>query len=78
MYLIRDTGYLNQAFDDILAFDINNEFVKPGTLWDDIESYIQDYNLENWALTENDDEADAIMDDEDEEATKSKHIRITI
>jgi len=33
---------------------------------------------EKWTLTENEDEADNIMDDDEEGQTKSKHIRLTI
>ena len=52
--------------------------IKPGTIWDDIEEYIQMNELtEKWALTENEDDADDIMDDEEEE-TRAKHIRLTI
>lgn len=35
-------------------------------------------NLEGWAVTEQDDDADDIMDNDDEEAEKAKHIRLTI
>lgn len=64
---MRETGFVDQAFDDIMAYDINLDTIKPGTIWDDIEEYIQINELtEKWILTENEDEADDIMDDEEE------------
>jgi hypothetical protein len=54
------------------------DLIKPGTIWDDIEEYIQMNDLKDkWVLTENEDDADDIMDDEEEE-TRAKHIRLTI
>ena len=52
--------------------------INPGTIFDDIQEYIEDQNLEGWAVTEQDDEADDIIDDDDQDATKNKHIRLTI
>jgi hypothetical protein len=34
--LIRETGFANVAYDDILSYDINISAVKPGTIFDDI------------------------------------------
>lgn len=34
--LIRETGFANVAYDDILSYDINIATVKPGTIFDDI------------------------------------------
>lgn len=62
-----------------MAYDINLDTIKPGTIWDDIEEYIQMNELtEKWILTENEDETDDIMDDDEEGQTRSKHIRLTI
>ena len=78
LHLVRQKGFANQAFDDIIAYDINLETIKPGTIWDDIEEYILENELnEKWALEEVEDAADDIMDD-DEQTDKDKHIRITI
>ena len=78
LYLIREKGYANQAFDDIMAYEIPNA-IKPGMIWDDIEEYIDSNELKDkWALSENEDEADDIMDDDDAAVEKDKHIRLTI
>jgi len=79
LHLIRETGFNNLAFDDILSFDINSETIKPGMIYDDIDEHIQDNNLtEQWGLAECEDEADDIIDDDEEGATRGKHIRLTI
>lgn len=53
LHLIRETGFANVAFDDIMSYDINIEAIKPGTIWDDIEEYIEENELKDkWALTE--------------------------
>lgn len=79
LHLIRQDGFANQAFDDIISTEINLESIKPGTIWDDIQEYIQENELsEKWAISENVDDADDIMDDDDAQAEKNKHIRITI
>lgn len=62
-----------------MSYDINTDTIKPGTIWDDLQEYIESNELgEKWALTEAEDDADDIMDDETEGAQKAKHIRITI
>jgi len=79
LHLIRQEGFANQAFDDIISCEINLDSIKPGTIWDDIQEYIEENELsEKWTLSENVDDADDIMDDDDAQAEKSKHIRITI
>ena len=66
LHLIRETGFANVAFDDILSYDINTETIKPGTIWDDLQDYIESNELtEKWALTEAEDDADDIMDDDE-------------
>ena len=78
LHLIRETGFGEQAFDDIMAYDIILDQIKPGTIWDDIEEYIENNGLtEKWALTEDEDAVDDIMDD-DEQQDKPKHFTITI
>jgi len=78
LHLIREEGFANQAYDDILSFDINAETIKPGMIWDDLEEHITDNTLEEkWKLEECEDGADDIMDD-DEATEKPKHIRLTI
>lgn len=52
LHLIRETGFVNTAFDDILSYDINAETIKPGTLFDDIDEFIQNNELATWAVTE--------------------------
>merc|ERR1712227_1045024 len=79
LHLVRQTGFANQAFDDIMAYDINIDLIKPGTIYDDVEEYIHENGLdEKWALTEEEDAADDIMDDDTEDAQKFKHIKLTI
>ena len=60
-----------------MSVDIMTDNITPGTIFDDIQEYIENNGLEKWAIDEQDDEADDIMDD-DEEETKQKHIRLTI
>ncbi len=52
--------------------------INPGTIFDDIQEYITDNNLEGWAVDEQDDEADDIMDSDEKDEEKKKHIRLTI
>lgn len=79
LHLIRQKGFCDMAFDDIEAYDVLTELIKPGHIWDDLEEYIETNNLkEQWELTEAEDAADDIMDDDDASAEKQKHIRITI
>jgi hypothetical protein len=62
-----------------LCVDIDTGAIKPGTIYDDIEEYITDNNLKKqWAIDEQDDEADDIMDSDDKEEAKPRHIRLTI
>lgn len=62
-----------------MAYDCPLSTIKPGHIWDDIEEYIEVNELKDqWALTEQDDVADDILDDDAEDAVKSKHMRITI
>jgi len=77
LYLIRETGFNNATFDDILSVDIMTDLIKPGTIYDDIQEYIETNELEKWTVDEVDDEVDDIIDD-DEAETKAKHIRLTI
>lgn len=66
------------AFDDIESYDILTDLIKPGHIWDELEEYIELNQLkEQWELTEAEDVADDIMDD-DKATEKQKHIRITI
>jgi hypothetical protein len=66
LHLIRQTGFANQAFDDILSVDINLDTIKPGTIFDDIQEYIEVNELsEKWAIAECEDDADDIMDDDE-------------
>ena len=60
-----------------MSVDIMTDNITPGTIFDDIQEYIENNGLEKWAIDEQDDEADGIMDD-DEGETKQKHIRLTI
>ena len=62
-----------------MSYEINTYKIQPGHIWDDIEEYIEQNELKGkWELTENEDEADDIMDDDEAEAEKPKHIRLTI
>merc|ERR1719498_386596 len=79
LHLVRQTGFCDMKFDDIESYDILTELIKPGHIWDDIEEYIEENGLkEQWELTEAEDAADDIMDDDDEKAERQRHIRITI
>lgn len=61
-----------------MSYDIP-ESIKPGMIYDDIEEYIETNELkEKWVLTENEDEADDILDSDDAAVEKDKHIRVTI
>jgi hypothetical protein len=79
LYLMRETGYCNMAFDDVEAYEVLTENIKPGHIWDDLEEYIETYELKDqWTVEETEDVADDIMDDDDASVEKPRHIRITI
>lgn len=61
-----------------MSYDIPGA-IKPGMIFDDIEEYIESNELKDkWILTENEDEADDILDSDDAEVQKDKHLRLTI
>ena len=50
-----------------MSYDIPSA-IKPGMIFDDIEEYIESNELkEKWILTENEDEADDILDSDEAE-----------